>query len=76
FFAKGEWLVLSLARLLRSFRPWQNLTISPVYVENVAQELVKLYNEDKMFSIVPFQLAKTETQKDKTNAASELQLQA
>ena len=76
FFAKGEWLVLSLARLLRSFRPWQNLTISPVYVENVAQELVKLYNEDKMFSIVPFQLAKTETQKDQTNAASELQLQA
>lgn len=76
FFAKGEWLVLSLHRLLRSFRPWENLTISPAYVENVAQELVKLYNEDKMFSIVPFQLAKTETQKDQTNAASELQLQA
>jgi alkylation response protein AidB-like acyl-CoA dehydrogenase len=76
FFAKGEWLVLSLHRLLRSFRPWQSLTISPVYAENVAQELVKLYNEDKMFSIVPFQLAKTETNKDQKNAASELQLQA
>jgi alkylation response protein AidB-like acyl-CoA dehydrogenase len=76
FFAKGEWLVLSLHRLMRSLRPWQGLTISPVYVENVAQELVKLYNEDKMFSIVPFQLAKTSPNKDQTNAASELQLQA
>jgi alkylation response protein AidB-like acyl-CoA dehydrogenase len=76
FFAKGEWLVLSLHRLLKSFRPWQNLVISQAYSENVAQELVKLYTEDKMFSIVPFQLAKTETQKDTTNAASELQLQA
>lgn len=76
FFAKGEWLVLSLHRLVRSFRPAEKLIISQAYIENVAQELIKLFDEEKMFSIVPFQLAKTEPQKDNTNATSELQLQA
>ncbi|MBE9125799.1 MULTISPECIES: acyl-CoA dehydrogenase [unclassified Coleofasciculus] len=75
FFAKGEWLVLSLHRLLS---PWRTLpeVVSPAYIENVAQQLIKLYQENKMFSIVPFQLAQTETQEDKIDATSELQLQA
>jgi alkylation response protein AidB-like acyl-CoA dehydrogenase len=69
FFAKGEWLVLSLHRLLRTIRSLP-YTISQTYSENVAQELVKLHQENKLFSIVPIQLAKTNTikQKDKTNA--------
>ncbi|NES81012.1 MAG: acyl-CoA dehydrogenase [Moorea sp. SIO2B7] len=76
FFAKGEWLVLSLHRLLRTLRPLPYF-ISEVYLENVAQELVKLYREEKLFSIVPFQLAKKQTQEDKTDGTtSELQLQA
>ncbi|AFY77114.1 MAG: acyl-CoA dehydrogenase [Hydrococcus sp. C42_A2020_068] len=77
FFAKGEWLVLSLHRLLRSLRPLPYFICEP-YVENVAQELLKLYREDKLFSIVPFQLARSQskTQEDKTHATSELQLQA
>jgi alkylation response protein AidB-like acyl-CoA dehydrogenase len=75
FFAKGEWLVLSLHRLLRSWRPMPYF-ISEVYVENIAQELLKLYQSDKIFSIVPFQLAQSQTQEDITNASSELQLQA
>jgi alkylation response protein AidB-like acyl-CoA dehydrogenase len=77
FFAKGEWLVLSLHRLLRVVRPLPYF-ISEIYVENVAQELLKLHQEDKLFSIVPFQLAQSQsqTQEDKTHASSKLQLQA
>lgn len=77
FFAKGEWLVLSLHRLLRTLKPMP-YCISEAYVENVAQELLKLYREDKLFSIVPFQLAQSQTPitEDTTNASSEFQLQA
>jgi alkylation response protein AidB-like acyl-CoA dehydrogenase len=69
FFARGEWLVLSLHRLLRTIRPLP-YTISELMLENVAQELVKLHQENKLFSIVPIQLAKTNTikQEDNTNA--------
>ncbi len=56
FFAKGEWLVLSLHRLLSHFR--LSLTPPPAaYHENVAQHLLQLHQTDRMFSIVPFQLA-------------------
>ncbi|NJL53025.1 MAG: acyl-CoA dehydrogenase, partial [Hydrococcus sp. SU_1_0] len=48
FFAKGEWLVLSLHRLLRTIRPLP-YTISELMLENVAQELVKLHQENKLF---------------------------
>jgi alkylation response protein AidB-like acyl-CoA dehydrogenase len=77
FFAKGEWLVLSLHRLLRTLRPMPYL-IWEAYVENIAQELYKLYREDKLFSIVPFQLARSQsiTKEDTTHATSKLQLQA
>jgi alkylation response protein AidB-like acyl-CoA dehydrogenase len=63
FFAKGEWLVLSLHRLLRTLRPLPYF-ISEEYVENVAQEMLKLYQEDKMFSIVPFQLAQSQPKEE------------
>jgi alkylation response protein AidB-like acyl-CoA dehydrogenase len=72
FFARGEWLVLSLHRLLRTLRPLP-YTLSEVYVENVAQELLKLYQENQHFSIVPFQLAPSQTTEEKTH---ELQLQS
>lgn len=74
FFAKGEWLVLSVHRLLCHFR--MSLTAPPqAYTENVAQELLRLHAADKMFSIVPFQLAKPSTKEAKTHAtAPELQL--
>jgi len=72
FFARGEWLVLSLHRLLRTLRPLP-YTLSEVYVENVAQELLKLYRENQHFSIVPFQLAHSQTTEEKTH---ELQLQS
>ncbi|MDB9424453.1 acyl-CoA dehydrogenase family protein [Microcystis aeruginosa CS-564/01] len=72
FFARGEWLVLSLHRLLRTLRPLP-YTLSEVYVENVAQELLKLYRENQHFSIAPFQLAHSQTTEEKTH---ELQFQS
>ena len=72
FFARGEWLVLSIHRLLRTIRPMPYL-ISDVYIENVAQELVKLHLENKLFSIVPIQLAQTAaTTKNNTNKINQL----
>jgi alkylation response protein AidB-like acyl-CoA dehydrogenase len=58
FFAQGEWLVLSLHRLLSHFR-MDLVAPPPVYYETVAQELLRLHKADKMFSIVPFQLAQS-----------------
>jgi alkylation response protein AidB-like acyl-CoA dehydrogenase len=72
FFNRGEWLVLSLHRLLRTLRPLPYY-ISETYVENVAQELVKLDAQNRLFSIVPFQLA--QSQEENTNANKEFQLQ-
>ena len=68
FFGQGEWLVLCLHRLLRSLRPLPYF-ISRDYLENAAQELLKLYKAEQLFSIVPIQLA-TE---DQTNANTRLQ---
>jgi alkylation response protein AidB-like acyl-CoA dehydrogenase len=74
FFAQGEWLVLSLHRLLRTMRPLP-YSISHEYPDHITQELLKLYKEDKLFSIVPFPLANKQI-KDKTHASNNLQLQA
>lgn len=58
FFAKGEWLVLCLTRLLEKLQP--SLESAPdSYWDNAGNQLVKLYTENKMFSIVPFELAKS-----------------
>lgn len=75
FFAQGEWLVLSLHRLLRTVRPLP-YTISDIYVESVAQSLLKLHKEAKLFSIVPFQLAQSQTNEDTSYATPEFQLHA
>lgn len=77
FFAKGEWLVLGLHRLVRTLRPMPYID-STSAVEHLAEELVKLYTEEKLFSIVPFQLARLETQllEDKNHASSESLLPA
>jgi alkylation response protein AidB-like acyl-CoA dehydrogenase len=59
FFARGEWLVLSLHRLLRSLRPLPH-TINPGYRENLARELVELYRAERLFSLLPLPLARTD----------------
>lgn len=71
FFAQGEWLVLSLHRLLRTMRPLPYM-ISATYSENVATELVKLQQENKLFSIVPIQLAKSTIKEDKNDSSTKL----
>lgn len=74
FFAQGEWLVLALHRLLAPLRASLK-PMPPVYYEHAAQELLRLHAEDKLFSIVPFQLAKSSTQETHNHAtAPELQL--
>ncbi|MBD2057920.1 acyl-CoA dehydrogenase [Oculatella sp. FACHB-28] len=75
FFANGRWLALSLRRLLVAVNP--ALDLPPrLDDEPLAQELLRLYGQDRMFSIVPFQLAKSEVQENPIHAITELQLQA
>lgn len=58
FFARGEWLILCLDKLMKPF--YRSLFPLPaIYRENVAQQLQQLYTQDKLFSIVPFQLAQS-----------------
>ncbi|WP_413172721.1 acyl-CoA dehydrogenase [Anabaena azotica] len=74
FFANGEWLALSLRKLMLNCRPAKAL---PGRIDDggVVQEMIRLYNEDRMFSIVPFQLAKSQPQETSTDATPKLQLQ-
>lgn len=60
FFAQGQWLVLCADRLLGQITP-NKPAVPLAYYEAVAEELLQLHAADKMFSIVPFQLAPTET---------------
>jgi alkylation response protein AidB-like acyl-CoA dehydrogenase len=59
FFARGQWLVLALDRLLTNFRS-QTISLQHPYRENLAQELLRLFRDDLLFSIIPMQLALTE----------------
>ncbi|CAN5779487.1 hypothetical protein BH10CHL1_BH10CHL1_47860 [soil metagenome] len=56
FFAKGEWLVLCLDRLLAAFQPTRN-SVPATFVAATMQEAIRLYEQNQAFSIVPFQLA-------------------
>jgi hypothetical protein len=56
FFAKGEWLVMALDRLLAPFQPLRP-ALSLTFVAATTDEIVKLYEQDRAFSIVPFQFA-------------------
>lgn len=55
FFKRGDWLVLSLERLL--VRLGRRRTILPgEHEQRVAEELERLFNERQLFSVVPLQL--------------------
>lgn len=76
FFANGKWLVLCLHRLLSQAR-LDLPKVPEAYYEAMAEEMLKLYHEDKLFSIVPFQLAHTADKKAVSKPTTpELQLQA
>jgi hypothetical protein len=56
FFARGDWLVLSLERLLARLGQ-QKSSLPAEHEERVAEELERLFEEERLFSIVPLQLA-------------------
>jgi alkylation response protein AidB-like acyl-CoA dehydrogenase len=58
YFARGEWLALALDKLLTNFRP-RTIPLRHPYRENMARELLRLHDEDRLFSVVPLQLART-----------------
>lgn len=60
FFAGGRWLALWLHQTLPASPP----SPPPADGETVARELLRLYHADRLFSAVPFQLAR----EDKTTA--------
>jgi hypothetical protein len=57
FFGRGEWLVLSLERLLKRLGE-RNEEAASEHEERVARELERLYVEELLFSVVPFRLAR------------------
>lgn len=59
FLARGEWLVLCLVRLMKDFYP-KKYEVSQTYYDNVSDHLLKLHQQDMLFSVFPFQLAKTQ----------------
>lgn len=58
FFKRGDWLVLSLDRLL--MRLGQPRTEMPAeYEERVARDLDRLFEEERLFALIPLQLARS-----------------
>jgi alkylation response protein AidB-like acyl-CoA dehydrogenase len=63
FFGRGDWLVLSLERLL--VRLGQRRSVLPVeHEQRVAEEMERLYQDERSFSVVPLQLARSQTVND------------
>ncbi|HZO75928.1 MAG TPA: acyl-CoA dehydrogenase family protein [Ktedonobacteraceae bacterium] len=56
-FASGEWLVLCLTRLLQHISPRDALVLPRLCAERVTALLVRLLQEDRLFAIIPLQLA-------------------
>jgi hypothetical protein len=56
FFARGEWLTLALERVMGHIRPsWQ--IAPPRHADAVSAELIRMFYERTLFSIVPLALA-------------------
>lgn len=55
FFVGGEWLVLGLDKLLYDQRPSRGF-IKPIYMAKLAERLLQLHQENRLFGIVPMQL--------------------
>lgn len=64
FFKRGDWLVLSLERLLLRLDlrldQQRREELPAEHEDRVAEELELLFDEDRLFSIVPLQLARSE----------------
>ena len=60
FFERGDWLVLSLERLLLRLGQRRNEVLPAEHEERVAVEMERLFEEEQLFSVVPLQLARRE----------------
>jgi hypothetical protein len=60
FFSRGEWLVLALDRLMAALAPPRG-PIPSAFTDRVANELLRLHREDRLFSIIPLKLAGIES---------------
>jgi hypothetical protein len=58
-YGHGSWLALGLERLLATFRPGLPLHREPAYAR-MAELLLHLHREDRLFSLTPLQLARRE----------------
>jgi hypothetical protein len=58
FFARGEWLALALERLLRPLEGGRAARLPASWAESAAEELSRLFREDRLFSFVPLRLAR------------------
>ncbi len=63
FFARGEWLVLCLNRLLMDLQPRRRVFLAAHY-QSVAQYLLELQRNDRQFSILPLKLAGREESRE------------
>ena len=59
FFARGEWLVLGLNRLLADLQPWRWAFFNR-HERNVSEYLLELQKDGRLFSILPLNLADRE----------------
>lgn len=56
-FARGDWLVLCLTRLLKLLSPREEIVSSAPYTEQVLSTFLRSFQTNRMFGIVPFQFA-------------------
>ncbi len=54
YFSKGEWLVLSLQKTISQLKHTK-IDLDKTYVENAMTELLRLHENDLLFSNIPFQ---------------------
>jgi alkylation response protein AidB-like acyl-CoA dehydrogenase len=61
-FRDGAWLALCLRRLLKTWDP-RPPGLPPVYEDRVAEELLKRYQRDQLFSLTPFSVGERKIRK-------------
>lgn len=59
FFRRGDWLVLSLERLLERLDQRRSKALPAEHEERVAEELDRLFEGERLFAVVPLQLARS-----------------
>jgi alkylation response protein AidB-like acyl-CoA dehydrogenase len=61
FFARGDWLMLSLGRLLARLDQRRREVLPAEHEERVGEELDRLFDDQRLFAVVPLQLARSKS---------------